>query len=74
MLDSGLREGPDVACALASGAKFTFMGRSFMYGAGALGKDGGMHTIGMIKRQLQQVMEQLACEKVADFPNHLIED
>jgi L-lactate dehydrogenase (cytochrome) len=74
MLDSGLREGPDVACALASGAKFTFLGRSFMYGVGALGKDGGMHTIGMIKRQLQQVMEQLSCERVADFPKHLIEE
>jgi L-lactate dehydrogenase (cytochrome) len=74
MLDSGLREGPDVACALASGAKFTFMGRSFMYGAGALGKDGGMHTIGMIKRQLQQVMEQLSCERISDFPKHLIEE
>ena len=45
MIDSGLREGPDVACALASGAKFTFMGRSFMYGVGALGKRGGSHTI-----------------------------
>lgn len=74
MIDSGLRAGPDVACAMASGAKFTFMGRSFMYGVGAIGKKGGHHTIGMIKRQLQQVMEQLACEKVEDFPNHLIED
>lgn len=73
MIDSGLRAGPDIACAMASGAKFTFMGRSFMYGVGAIGKKGGHHTIGMIKRQLQQVMEQLACEKVEDFPNHLIE-
>lgn len=72
MIDSGLRAGPDVACALASGAKFTFMGRSFMYGVGAIGKNGGLHTIGMLKRQLQQVMEQLACEKVDDFPKHLI--
>jgi L-lactate dehydrogenase (cytochrome) len=72
MLDSGLRAGPDVACALTSGAKFTFLGRSFMYGVGALGKDGGLHTITMIKRQLQQVMEQLGCERVEDFPKHLI--
>lgn len=72
MIDSGLRAGPDVACALASGAKFTFMGRSFMYGVGALGKKGGDHTITMLKRQLQQVMEQVACERVEDFPKHLI--
>lgn len=72
MIDSGLRAGPDVACALASGAKFTFLGRSFMYGVGALGEDGGRHTISMLKKQLQQVMEQVGCEKVTDFPKHLI--
>ncbi|MCB1065254.1 MAG: alpha-hydroxy-acid oxidizing protein [Verrucomicrobiae bacterium] len=72
MIDSGLRAGPDIASALASGAKFTFMGRSFMYGVSALGKDGGNHTITMLKRQLQQVMEQVGCEKVADFPKHLV--
>lgn len=71
MIDSGLRAGPDVACALASGAKFAFMGRSFMYGVGALGRSGGDHTISMLKRQLQQVMEQVGCEKVADLPKHL---
>lgn len=74
MIDSGLRGGPDIACALASGAAFTFMGRSFMYGVGALGSKGGSHTMTIIKRQLQQVMEQLACEKVGDFPNHLLAD
>ena len=72
MIDSGLRGGPDVACALASGARFTFLGRSFMYGVGALGREGGDHTISMLKRQIQQVMEQLACERVTDFPNHLV--
>lgn len=74
MLDSGLRGGPDIACAMARGAAFTFMGRSFMYGVGALGAEGGSHTMTIIKRQLQQVMEQLACERVSDFPNHLVRD
>ncbi|WP_018969693.1 alpha-hydroxy acid oxidase [Rubritalea marina] len=73
MMDSGLRSGPDVANALASGADFTFLGRTPMYGVGALGKKGGHHTFTMLKRQLQQVMEQVACEKVSDFPQHLIE-
>ncbi len=72
MLDSGVRNGPDIACALASGAKFAFLGRSFMYGVAALGKAGGDHTMTMLKRQLQQVMEQIACERVADFPKHLL--
>jgi len=72
MLDSGVRSGPDVACALASGAKFVFMGRSFMYGVGALGARGGDHTLIMLKRQLRQVMEQIGCERVADLPKHLL--
>ncbi|WP_335964847.1 alpha-hydroxy acid oxidase [Galbibacter sp. PAP.153] len=72
MMDSGLRSGPDVARSLASGAKFTFMGRSFMYGAAALGNKGGDHTISMLKVQLKQVMDQLCCEKIADLPKHLI--
>jgi L-lactate dehydrogenase (cytochrome) len=72
MIDSGLRSGPDVACAIASGAKFAFMGRSFMYGVAALGKDGGDHTMTMLKRQFKQVMEQVGCERVADLPKHLV--
>lgn len=72
MMDSGLRSGPDIARSLASGAKFTFMGRSFMYGAAALGNQGGDHTISMLKVQLKQVMDQLCCEKIADLPKHLI--
>ncbi len=72
MMDSGLRSGPDVARALASGAEFTFLGRSFMYGAAALGNEGGQHTISILKTQLKQVMEQVCCERVADFPRHLV--
>ncbi|GAC1444266.1 MAG: alpha-hydroxy acid oxidase [Sediminibacterium sp.] len=72
MMDSGLRSGPDIARSLASGAIFTFLGRPFMYGVGALGKKGGDHTINILKAQLHQVMEQLCCEKIEDFPLHLI--
>lgn len=72
MMDSGLRSGPDIARAMASGAKFTFMGRSFMYGAAALGNKGGDHTISMLKTQFKQVMDQLCCERVEELPNHLI--
>ena len=72
MLDSGVRSGPDVARALASGAEFTFLGRSFMYGVAALGAAGGQHTISILKTQLKQVMEQVGCERPVDFPRHLV--
>jgi L-lactate dehydrogenase (cytochrome) len=47
------------------------MGRSFMYGVSALGNKGGDHTISLLKTELQQVMEQLCCERVEDLPQHL---
>lgn len=72
MMDSGMRSGPDIARTLASGAKFTFMGRSFMYGVSALANEGGNHTISLLKTQLMQVMEQICCEEVKDLPKHLI--
>lgn len=72
MIDSGLRSGPDIARALACGADFTFMGRSFMYGVGALGDDGGTHTINILKNQLRQVMTQVGCERTTEFPNFLV--
>lgn len=72
MMDSGMRSGPDIGNALASGAKFAFLGRSFMYGVCALGERGGDHTMTMLKRQLRQLMEQIGCTRVADFPKHLV--
>jgi len=72
MLDSGLRSGPDIARALASGAEFTFMGRNFMYAVAALGEEGGDHIIECMKIQLKQVMEQISCTSICDLKNHLM--
>jgi L-lactate dehydrogenase (cytochrome) len=72
MIDSGLRSGPDIARALACDADFTFLGRTFMYAAAALGRDGGQHAIAMLKVQLRQVMEQLCCHRIADLRQHLL--
>jgi L-lactate dehydrogenase (cytochrome) len=72
MMDSGMRSGPDIARTLASGAEFTFLGRTFMYSVAALGTEGGNHAISMLKTQLKQVMDQVNCEKIEDLPKHLI--
>ena len=71
MMDSGLRSGPDIARALASGAAFTFLGRAFMYSVAALGKKGGEHAISLLKTQLQQVLEQVCCDSATDLPRFL---
>lgn len=72
MLDGGIRSGVDLARAHAVGSEFNFMGRPFMYGVGALGDEGGEHTINMFKAQLYQVMQQLTIEKIEDFPERLL--
>ena len=43
-----------------------------MYGVSALGKNEGNHTISLLKTELQQVMEQLCCERVEDLPQHFV--
>lgn len=72
MMDSGIRSGVDIARVLACGAEFTFLGRSFMYGVAALGETGGDHVADILKKQLQQVLEQVCCEKTGDLSKHLI--
>ncbi len=71
MLDGGIRSGVDLARAHAVGSDFNFMGRPFMYGVGALGNEGGEHTINMFKTHLYQVMKQLSLSKIEDFPQRL---
>lgn len=73
-MDSGLRSGTNIAAALACGADFTFLGRPFVYGVGAIGNKGGIHTINCLKIQLEQVMNQLGCATVADFSKFLVKD
>ena len=72
MMDSGIRGGADVARVMASGADFSFLGRTFMYGVSALGKKGGHHTTAMLKTQLTQVMEQLSCAQIDDLQSKII--
>ncbi|SIN68332.1 L-lactate dehydrogenase (cytochrome) [Chitinophaga niabensis] len=73
MMDSGIRTGPDIARTIASGAQFTFMGRTFMYGVAAMGKNGGDHTIAILKKQLTQVMAQVGCNTPAELERYLVQ-
>ncbi|MEM6588282.1 MAG: alpha-hydroxy acid oxidase [Pseudomonadota bacterium] len=51
-LDSGIRSGQDVLKALALGAKGTYVGRSFIYGLGAMGQDGVTKALEVIRKEL----------------------
>lgn len=73
MLDGGIRSGVDLARAHAVGSDFNFMGRPFMYGVGALGNEGGDHTMNMFKAHLYQIMQQLSIDKIDRFAERLLE-
>ena len=51
-LDSGIRSGQDVLKALALGAKGTYIGRSFVYGLGAMGEAGVAKAFEIIRKEL----------------------
>jgi L-lactate dehydrogenase (cytochrome) len=51
-LDSGIRSGQDVLKAMALGANGTLIGRSYLYGLGAGGKDGVTHALNILKKEM----------------------
>ena len=51
-LDSGIRSGQDVLNALALGAKGTMIGRSYVYGLGAMGEPGVTKALEIIANEL----------------------
>jgi L-lactate dehydrogenase (cytochrome) len=55
-LDSGIRSGQDVFKAIALGARGTLIGRSFLYGLGALGQKGVVRALEIIAKQLDLTM------------------
>ncbi|WP_417693541.1 alpha-hydroxy acid oxidase [Roseibium sp.] len=55
-MDGGIRSGQDVFKAMAMGAKGTFIGRSYIYGLGAMGKPGVAKSLEIIHKELDVTM------------------
>jgi len=55
-MDGGIRSGQDVLKAVALGAKGTLIGRSFLYGLGALGEAGVTRCLEIIRNELDLTM------------------
>lgn len=55
-VDGGIRSGQDVFKCLASGADGVLIGRAFLYGLGALGKDGVATCLEVLRKELEMTM------------------
>ena len=55
-MDGGIRSGQDVLKAVALGAKGTLIGRSFLYGLGAMGEAGVTKCLEIIQKELDVTM------------------
>jgi len=55
-MDGGIRSGQDVLKAVALGARGTLIGRSFLYGLGAMGEAGVTKALEIIAKELDITM------------------
>ena len=71
-VDTGIMHGADVVAALASGAKFTWIGRAYLYGLMAGGKPGVDRTLEILRAQITRTMKLLGARTVAELnPDHV---
>ena len=55
-MDGGIRSGQDVLKAVSLGAKGTYIGRSMLYGLGAMGEAGVTKALEIIHKELDLTM------------------
>jgi L-lactate dehydrogenase (cytochrome) len=72
MFDGGIRRGTDVLKALALGANFVFLGRSFLYAAAVAGEAGVAHAINLLSTEIDRDMALMGvCTPGELGPGHL---
>lgn len=72
MVDTGIMNGADVVASLALGAKFTLIGRAYLYGLLAGGRAGVDRTVQIISDQVIRTMKLLEVANVEELtPQHV---
>ncbi len=66
-LDGGIRSGQDVLKAVALGAKGVYIGRSMLYGLGALGEAGVTRSLEIIRKELFTTMGLCGVRSIAEL-------
>jgi L-lactate dehydrogenase (cytochrome) len=70
--DGGIRSGQDVLKAVALGAKGTYIGRAFLYGLGAMGKDGVTLALQIIRKELDVTMALCGKRSIKDVGREIL--
>lgn len=72
LMDGGIRTGQDVMKALALGAKGVLIGRSFVYGLGAMGEEGVATSLDLIRRELDITMALCGLRDIKDVDRTIL--
>ncbi|HEY8719060.1 alpha-hydroxy acid oxidase, partial [Pengzhenrongella sp.] len=71
-LDTGIMSGADIVAAIALGARFTMIGRAYLYGLMAGGEDGVDRAIAILSEQVARTMRLLGANSLEELnPSHV---
>jgi L-lactate dehydrogenase (cytochrome) len=72
MIDTGIMNGADIVASIALGAKFTLIGRAYLYGLMAGGRAGVDRTIEILRTEIERTMQLLGVSALAELePRHV---
>ncbi len=72
MVDTGIMNGADIVASVALGAKFTLIGRAYLYGLMAGGRQGVDRTIQILSDQIVRTMKLLGAHSLEELtPQHV---
>jgi L-lactate dehydrogenase (cytochrome) len=72
MVDTGIMNGADIVASIALGAKFTLIGRAYLYGLMAGGRQGVDRTIEILRSEIERTMKLLGVSTLAELePRHV---
>lgn len=72
MIDTGITHGQDIVAAMALGAKFTLVGRAYLYGLMAGGREGVDRMIEILRSQVERTMALLGVASIEELePRHV---
>ncbi|MFZ3561863.1 alpha-hydroxy acid oxidase [Streptomyces sp. BH055] len=72
ILDSGIMSGADIVAALCAGADFTLIGRAYLYGLMAGGREGVSRAVELLAREIEVTMQLIGAATIADLGPHLL--